>query len=392
MIIENSCFIILNYYNENNNLIEKKENNLDFKKDYNDILFYVRKSFKKNNFQITNIFKKNMEKNEKNINDLNNNAWYVIKSDPNYYYENYDNYNEDYILNENDIIKFGAKKYEIIKKNIKNISMKDQNNKDKSKINEDKDNYNISKINEEAGPVFNLALKLNYNEDNKHESFTIYSMIQEKKEQQKEQQKEKCKRCNKSNYSEENPLICLCKCNDYFHYECLKEYLNQNNNLNKISKNNVIIYEYSKFNCDKCSFQYPMRFRIKNNNNLVKIVMLIDFTSNLDYIILESLDDIKNDIKNINKTKSIYIIEFKDNKNINIGRNANNDFIIEDPTVSKEHAVIKYNKNNGQIILENKSKGFGTSVLIKGNIKMKEKEINFQVGSSYIKAKTINQN
>ena len=65
MKIENSCFIILNYYNENNNLIEKKENNLDFKNDFNDILFYVRKSFKKNNFQITNIFKKKWKKMKK---------------------------------------------------------------------------------------------------------------------------------------------------------------------------------------------------------------------------------------------------------------------------------------------------------------------------------------
>ena len=93
MKIDNNCFIILNYYNENNNLIEKKENNLDFKNDFNDILFYVRKSFENNNYQITNIFKKNMEKNEKNINSLNNNACYVIKSDPNYYYDNYDNNN-----------------------------------------------------------------------------------------------------------------------------------------------------------------------------------------------------------------------------------------------------------------------------------------------------------
>ena len=377
MKIDNNCFIILNYYNENNNLIEKKENNLDFKNDFNDILFYVRKSFENNNYQITNIFKKNMEKNEKNINSLNNNAWYVIKSDPQYYYDNYDNYNEDYILNENDIIKFGAKKYEIIKKNFKSNSKKDQNNED---------NYNISNINEEAGPVFNITLKLNYNEDNKHESFYINSIIQEQREKQKEEQKEKCKICKNSKYSEENPLICLCQCKDYIHYECLKKYLHQNNNLKKIYKNNVIIYQFSNFNCDKCSFQYPLRFRI------TKIFMLLDFTSNFDYIILESLDDIKNDIKNINKKKSIYIIEFKDNEDINIGRNDKNDFVIEDPTVSKVHAVIKYNKDNGQLILENKSKGFGTTVLIKGNIKMKEKDINFQVGSSYIKAKIINQN
>lgn len=365
--IKNSCFIILNYYNGNNNLIEKKENIMEFKNDFNDILFRVRKSFINDNFQIINIFKKNMEKSVDNINNLNYNAWYVIKSAPNYYYDDYDNCNEDYILNENDIIKFGAKKYEIIKKSFKSNSKEDPNN------------YNISNINEKAGPIFNIFLKKNYNVDNQCQSFYLNSIIQE----QNEEQKEKCKSCKNSNYSEKNPLICLCQCKNYIHYECLKQYLHKKRTI--IEKNNVKIYQYSSFNCDKCSFQYPLRFIINNNNNLEEIFMLIDFTSQFDYIILESLDDIENN----NKTKSIYIIEFKDNENINIniGRKDDNDFVIKDPTISKEHAVIKYNKNNKQLILENKSKGYGTTVLIKGNIEMKEKEINFQVGTSYIKAK-----
>ena len=116
------------------------------------------------------------------------------------------------------------------------------------------------------------------------------------------------------------------------------------------------------------------------------LIDLKDFNSNIDYIILESLDDLKNE------SKTIYIIKFNDNENINIkiGRDAKNDFVIDDSFVSKKHAEIKYNKDNKQLILENKSKSYGTIVLIKGNIKMKEKDINFQVGRSYIKAKINN--
>ena len=372
MIIEKSCFIFLNYFNENNNLIEKKENHTEFNSDFNDILFNVRKSFINNNFEIINLINKNLEKNENNINNLNNNAWYIIKSDPNYRYDNYDNYNEDYILNENDIIKFGRKKYEIIKKSFKSKSMLDKNN------------YNISNINEEAGPAFKIDLKLNYSEDNNNKSYLIYNSRIQKEE---EEQKKKCQRCQKeTKYSEEDPLITLCKCNDYCHYKCLKEYLHQNNNCKITKKKNVIIYQYSKFKCDKCSYQYPTRFRIKDIKNQEIIFMLIDlkdFTSNIDYIILESLDDLKNE------SKTIYIIKFNDNENINIkiGRDAKNDFVIDDSFVSKKHAEIKYNKDNKQLILENKSKSYGTTVLIKGNIKMKKKDINFQVGRSYIKAK-----
>ena len=50
---------------------------------------------------------------------------------------------------------------------------------------------------------------------------------------------------------------------------------------------------------------------------------------------------------------------------------------------------MKYNKETGKLFLENLSEKFGTLVLIKGNIKMKEKKIHFQVGKSYIVANLV---
>ena len=117
--VENDCFYFLNFLNENANKIEKKESQFEYNSNKNDILFHVRKSFKNNNYEIINPLNNNMKKNEKNIKYLNNNAWYVIKSNPKYLFDNYDNYNEDYILNENDIIKFGVKK---LLKNILKIN------------------------------------------------------------------------------------------------------------------------------------------------------------------------------------------------------------------------------------------------------------------------------
>ena len=45
---------------------------------------------------------------------------------------------------------------------------------------------------------------------------------------------------------------------------------------------------------------------------------------------------------------------------------------------------MKYNQAEGEVILENRSETYGTLVLIKGNIKMKEKNLNLQIGNSFI--------
>ena len=103
--------------------------------------------------------------------------------------------------------------------------------------------------------------------------------------------------------------------------------------------------------------------------------------SESDYIILESLDYIRD---NANK-KTIHIVNLNGDE-IHIGRNGDNDIIDNDISVSRNQAILKYDKDNGKLILENLSEKFGTLILIKGNIKMKEKKIYLQVGNSYITA------
>ena len=63
-----------------------------------------------------------------------------------------------------------------------------------------------------------------------------------------------------------------------------------------------------------------------------------------------------------------------------------NDVIDEDLTVSRNHAILRYNRAEGEVVLENRSETYGTLVLIKGNIKMKKKNINLQIGNSFITA------
>ena len=114
--------------------------------------------------------------------------------------------------------------------------------------------------------------------------------------------------------------------------------------------------------------------------------MDINVPSELDYIILESLDYIK-----LNKNlKIVHIVQLTKDI-INIGRAKDNDIIDFDISVSRNHAYLNFNKETGKLILRNKNGKFGTLVLVKGNIKMKESIINFQVGntciSSYLEEK-----
>ena len=104
--------------------------------------------------------------------------------------------------------------------------------------------------------------------------------------------------------------------------------------------------------------------------------------SELDYIILESLDYIKDN----SNLKIVHIVKLNGD-DISIGRYETNDIIDTDISVSRNQATMTYNKDNGKLILENLSEKFGTLVLVKGNIKMKEKKIHLQVGKSYITAK-----
>ena len=87
---------------------------------------------------------------------------------------------------------------------------------------------------------------------------------------------------------------------------------------------------------------------------------------------MESLDFIKDN----NNIKTLYIVQLIDEE-ITIGRQIYNDIIDNDISISRKHAVMRYNKKNGNLFLENKSEKFGTLVLVRGNIKIKEGKIYF---------------
>ena len=176
-------------------------------------------------------------------------------------------------------------------------------------------------------------------------------------------------------------MINICKCkNKFVHYLCLKQYLRSKSKIRANFKGSVFTYYCDKFNCDICFTPYPTKFKISEFNKEYELIDL-NLAEELNYMILESLDFVK-EKDNIKRIHVIYLLDDE----IYIGRNGKNDVIDEDLTISRYHAIMKYNHAKGEVILENRSETYGTLVLIKGNIKMKEKYLNLQIGNSFITA------
>ena len=268
---------------------------------------------------------KTEEEKKENNDDNNNNTKKSL----------YENENEDYYLSENDIIKFGGTKYEVIKLNI--VS-------------------NNEKKNESKKP--NLIEQIS--EDNKNFGSVFYYP-------------EKSKKIGKT--------LALCECED-------------TNISEPIKKNNsdaIISYEWENFNCEKCYEPYSIKYNNITDNKIYSLVDGFDLPKETNYMILESLTHFTNYDNNEKKKnkKNIFVINLDKIKEIKIGRNDRNDIndiIMENYSISGEHAILKFDEKEGKVIIKNKGR-YGTSVLIKNNIKLESgQKIYFQVANTYIKA------
>ena len=101
----------------------------------------------------------------------------------------------------------------------------------------------------------------------------------------------------------------------------------------------------------------------------------------------ESLNQVK---ENCN-IKSIHVIELNDDI-IKIGRGHESDVRINDISVSRVHALLKYDNVTGRLLIRNLKSKFGTLVLLKKPLIIKDKKIDLQVGRTFIEAGLISKN
>lgn len=99
---------------------------------------------------------------------------------------------------------------------------------------------------------------------------------------------------------------------------------------------------------------------------------------------LESLNQVKDNCN----IKSIHVISLTED-NIIIGRGHESDVRVNDISVSRTHGCLKFEKETGKLLLRDLKSKFGTLVLFKDPLEIKEKKIHLQIGRTYIEAKLI---
>ena len=107
---------------------------------------------------------------------------------------------------------------------------------------------------------------------------------------------------------------------------------------------------------------------------------------NKKYIILESL----NQLKDRSNYKSIQIVILNENEKILMGRGHETDMRINDISVSRSHANLILIDN--KVYIKDLRSKFGTLVLALNDVEISNKQINLQIGRSYIECSYIKEN
>ena len=199
-----------------------------------------------------------------------------------------------------------------------------------------------------------------------------------------------------------NPLIKPCKCSGsmkYIHYECLLHWLRTKLIINKRSVVDNGFYDMYKLDLIECELCKNDLLNYINHNN--KIYGLIDYyllDKKLDkllskkeksklkeennYIILDEI------LQGKNEYLTRYTVKFNSDNILKLGRGLENQLILNDISVSRNHALIKLDQSNNLILEDNNSK-FGTLILIQAKeIEiLKGKTLTIQTGTNYFSFK-----
>mmetsp|Transcript_23915 Transcript_23915/g.32047 ORF Transcript_23915/g.32047 Transcript_23915/m.32047 type:complete len:177 (-) Transcript_23915:854-1384(-) len=132
---------------------------------------------------------------------------------------------------------------------------------------------------------------------------------------------------------------------------------------------------WRNFECELCKYAYPYLF--KTANRVYKLVDIRTPLNSQNFIVMESLALEKN------SSRTIHVMAFSEEHNqFTMGRGHESQVRVNDISVSRTHALIKYRKEDGGIYLSDNKSKFGTLILMRQPNQLLEKGQNylFQVG------------
>ena len=168
-----------------------------------------------------------------------------------------------------------------------------------------------------------------------------------------------CRICLSEEHEKENPLIHPCNCDGtmkYIHLQCLRLLIQSK--IKKTENDSCKVLTFKRLECEICKTAFPEKISIKGS-----LFSIIDIDKpDKDYIILEGL------IKEFPEEKSIFIVHFKNKKEIKIGRATDANIRLNDISVSRAHA--KINLYNDNFYLHDTNSKFGTLIRMKNIFKI----------------------
>ena len=187
-----------------------------------------------------------------------------------------------------------------------------------------------------------------------------------------------CRFCWSNDSTPENPLITPCKCAGsvgLLHFDCLKTWLQTRCQRKEQANGCVHSYIWKNFECEICKSPYPYSFKCADQ--LYKLFK-IEEPQTQKYLVLESLPLDKN------TSRMVHVLSVSgDKKEFNLGRGHESEVRVNDISVSRLHATLKY-QEDGFYISDNKSK-FGSLVLVRGRYHLQQDQTQaMQVGRSVV--------
>lgn len=164
-----------------------------------------------------------------------------------------------------------------------------------------------------------------------------------------------CRICLLDGSTNDDPLIRPCKCKgsiEYVHLGCLRHWIKGRLNLADAQEGS---YFYRPLPCELCKSSYPAS--VTKGNEKMPLVEVPKTAP--PYIVLENM--IRDSQQH--SSRGLHVFSLADSKQLKLGRGHDSNVRIADVSISRCHAIIRFNQ--GQFLLEDNNSKFGTLVAMK---------------------------
>ncbi|CAI2367498.1 unnamed protein product [Moneuplotes crassus] len=191
-----------------------------------------------------------------------------------------------------------------------------------------------------------------------------------------------CRFCLSSESKPHDPLMNLCNCKGtqgFLHTECLRSWM-EAQMTHEILNENSELYNWSSTSCELCKAPYPTSIEF---NGKTKSILNYEKPDEPYFVFEKFAPEVSSEITK----KSFYIFRIKNLQEYKIGKSSECEYILDDASASRFHAVIAFEDPNCILLKDYKSR-YGTQQLmtIPQTLDNKDSANNvFQIGRTWCK-------